>query len=80
MTTIQKWGNSLAVRIPQAIAGQLNVSEGSEVEFLIRDGELVLRPFAAPKLSLKELLKNCKTSQLHVESDFGTDVGREVVD
>lgn len=53
MTTIQKWGNSLAVRIPQAIAGQLNVSEGWEVEFVIRDGELVLRPCAAPKLSLK---------------------------
>lgn len=77
MSTVQKWGNSLAIRIPQAIAGQLEVCEGTTVELQVREGELVVRPTAAKKLSLAGLLKNCRPSQLHGETDFGPDVGRE---
>ena len=79
MSTVQKWGNSLAVRIPSALAGQLNVGDGSEVDLEVRDGELVVRPVRRQELSLRDLLKDCKPSQLHGEVDFGEDVGREVV-
>lgn len=80
MATVQKWGNSLAIRIPQTLAGQLDVVVGTPVELCVRDGELVVRPDRPKKLSLGDLLKNCKPSQLHGETDFGIDVGREVVD
>jgi antitoxin MazE len=80
MSTIQKWGNSLAIRIPQTLAGQLDVEEGAAVDLCVRDGELVVRPVRSKKLSLGELLKNCRPSQLHGETDFGADVGREVVE
>jgi len=80
MSTVQKWGNSLAIRIPQAIAGQLDVHEGTTVDLQVREGELVVRPTTVKKLSLGALLKNCKPSQLHGETDFGLDVGREVMD
>lgn len=80
MSTVQKWGNSLAIRIPQALAGQLDVCEGPAVELHVRKGELVVRPRAAKKISLEKLLKNCKPSQLHGETDFGFEVGREVLD
>jgi len=80
MSTVQKWGNSLAIRIPQALAGQLDVCEGTTVELQVRKGELVIRPATSSKLSLGELLKNCKPCQLHGEIDFGSDIGREVVD
>lgn len=80
MATVQKWGNSLAVRIPQSLAGQIDVEEGTAVELSVRDGELIVRPDRSPKLSLGALLKDCKPSQLHGETDFGNDVGREVVD
>lgn len=80
MSTIQKWGNSLAIRIPQALAGQLEVEAGATVELQVREGELVVRPVRSKKLSLGELLKNCRPSQLHGETDFGADVGREVVE
>ncbi len=80
MSTVQKWGNSLAIRIPHGLAGQLDVCEGTSVELHVRDGELVVRPSGPKKLSLGELLKNCKPSQLHGETDFGADVGREVLD
>lgn len=80
MSTIQKWGNSLAIRIPQALAGQLDVEEGAEVELRVNEGNLVIHPIRTRKLKLSELLKDCKPSQRHVETDFGTDVGREVIE
>lgn len=80
MSTIQKWGNSLAIRIPQTLAGQLSVEEGAAVDLQVRDGELVIRPIRSKKLSLSELLKDCRPSQLHGETDFGADVGREVIE
>ena len=43
MPSIQKWGNSLAIRIPQALAGQLEVTEGASVELRVRDGELIVQ-------------------------------------
>lgn len=79
MTTVQKWGNSLAIRIPRTLASQLDVTDGSSVELHVRENELVVRP-VEKRLSLNELLKNCKPSQLHGETDFGPDVGREILD
>lgn len=80
MSTIQKWGNSLAIRIPQTLAGQLLVEEGAAVDLQVRGGELVIRPIRLKKLSLCELLKDCRPSQLHGETDFGVDVGLEVIE
>ena len=80
MATVQKWGNSLAVRIPQSLAGQIDVTEGTAVELCVRDGELVVRPDRPSKLSLSMLLKDCKPSQLHGETNFGIDCGREIID
>jgi antitoxin MazE len=80
MSTIQKWGNSLAIRIPQTLAGQLSVEEGAVVDLQVRRGELVIRPIRTKKLSLCELLKDCRPSQLHGETDFGADVGLEVIE
>lgn len=80
MSVVQKWGNSLAVRIPAAMAGQIDVCDGSQVDILVRGGELVVRPKKPEPLSLKELLKNCRPSQLQGEIDFGNDFGREVIE
>ena len=80
MSTIQKWGNSLAIRIPQTLARQLSVEEGTAVKLQVRGGELVIRPIRSKTLSLCELLKNCRPSQLHGETDFVEDVGLEVIE
>jgi antitoxin MazE len=80
MATVQKWGNSLAVRIPTALAQQLQVTDGANVELEVRDGQLVVRPTRRQTLSLKDLLQNCKPSQLHGELEFGPDLGREVIE
>lgn len=80
MSTVRKWGNSLAVRIPAVLAGQMDVKDGAQVELTVRNGELIVRPVKREKLSLRDLLKNCKPSQLHGETDFAEDVGREVLE
>jgi len=73
------WGNSLAIRIPTAMAGQLRLRVGSAVDLEVRDGELLVRPGDRLTLRLSELLKNCEPFQLHGETSFGRDVGREVI-
>lgn len=80
MPTIQKWGNSLAVRIPSSLARHADVAEGTLVEIVAQDGVIVVRPKKRPRYRLKDLLQNCKPRQLHGETDFGEDVGREVVE
>jgi antitoxin MazE len=80
MATIQKWGNSLAVRIPAAMAEQLQLELGTPIEIQPKNGALVVRPRKRVKYRLGDLLKDCKPSQLHGELDFGPDVGRERID
>ena len=79
MAKVQKWGNSLVVQIPQSLAGQIDVAVGSAIVLIVRNGELVVRPDRSQKLSLNTLLKDCKPSQQHGETDFGIDIGREIV-
>jgi antitoxin MazE len=44
-TTVSKWGNSLAVRIPRAIAKEAHLNEGDRLALdFDRDGSIVLRP------------------------------------
>jgi len=80
MATIQKWGNSLAIRIPATLAGQLNVTAGTPVEMTMHNGALVVTRRKRPKYSLREMLKKCKSEHFHGEIDWGPDGGREVID
>lgn len=80
MSTIQKWGNSLGVRIPKEVARRVEVGVGTPVEIVAENGAIVLRPSKRRKYRLKDLLKGLKPRQLHGEVDFGPDVGRERID
>ena len=80
MATIQKWGNSLAVRIPAALADQVNAGAGTPVEITAENGGILVKPSGRRKYRLKGLLKDCKPGQMHGETDFGPEVGREVID
>ena len=80
MPTIQKWGNSLAIRIPAPLATQVDLHEGTAVDVVVEQGAIVVVRQRQRQYALAELLQNCKPSQLHGETDFGPDVGREVLD
>ncbi len=76
-TRIQKWGNSLAVRIPKPIAAQLGLANHSSVEFSLRGTELVITPVKRPDLKLADLLAGVTEDNLHGEIDTGAAVGKE---
>ena len=77
-TRIQKWGNSLGLRIPKALAEQAGVGVGSEVEVAFREGELIVRPLRAPRCSLDDLLRRVTRGNLHREVETGGPAGREI--
>lgn len=71
---IRKWGSSLAVRIPKAIAEQWGVSEGSAIEMDAGDGQVVMRK---RKYDLADLLARVTVDNLHPEQDTGEAAGNE---
>jgi antitoxin MazE len=76
-TKIQRWGNSLGLRIPRSLAEEAGVEAGSEVDLSMRGGALIVRP-ARRTYRLSELLEKVTTTNLHGEVDTGGTVGREV--
>ncbi len=74
---IQKWGNSLGLRIPKAFASEAEIENGSEVEMQMEEGTLVIFPVVR-KRSLKSLLNEITPENLHGEIDDGPAKGGEV--
>jgi antitoxin MazE len=75
-TRVQKWGNSLAVRIPKPFAEGAGLRPSSEVEVSLVKGEVRLSP-VRPGWSLKRLLSGVTKKNIHREVDTGPTVGRE---
>ena len=73
---IQKWGNSLGLRIPKNIIDKVNLSENSEVEIESKNGTIVIFP-AKKEFSLESLLEQITKKNLHSEEDFKSE-GNEV--
>lgn len=78
-TTIQKWGNSLGIRIPKSVADQVNLSNGTEVEFDTAGGVLTVRPKRRRKYTLAKLLARAKGPHPHRNLLPGGPVGRELL-
>lgn len=76
-TTIQKWGNSLAVRLPKDVATKLALREGSRVE--VREGTtgILIRRTPRPRRSLTELVRMIRREQLHAETAWDKARGME---
>ena len=74
---VQRWGNSLALRIPKAFAAETALESGSEVELSLDEGRLVIAPLEVPTYRLDELLDLVASKNLHTEVDSGPAVGRE---
>lgn len=74
---IQKWGNSLALRIPKALAFQSKICEDEYVNLTLEENKIIIGPAEEKKYSLKELISGIKKSNLHREIDFGEQVGCE---
>jgi antitoxin MazE len=74
---IQKWGNSLALRIPKSFATEVGLQRETSVEVSLADGKLVITPVAKPQPTLKQLLAKVTKENLHHEMDTGPTMGNE---
>ncbi len=74
---IQKWGNSLALRIPKSFAIESKIQQGSTVEVSLESGKIIVFPVAEPDFSLDDLLAEVTAENLHGEIDTGASIGKE---
>ncbi len=76
ITTVQLWGNSLAVRLPKLFAQQLDLAANTQVEIEVVGRKLVIRP-ARKEWTLEELLAGVTDTNRHREASWGGAVGNE---
>lgn len=76
--SVQRWGNSLALRIPKAIALESGLADGSVVDLKLRKGVIALIPERRREHNLQELLSQVTKKNLHGEVTTGAAVGKEV--
>ncbi len=77
-SSVKKWGNSLAVRIPTVVAQDLGLSENSSVQ-IFSDGNIAtIKPKKRKKVSLDKLVAAITPDNLHKEVNWGKPVGREI--
>jgi antitoxin MazE len=74
--TLQKWGNSVGVRLPKAMLQQVGLKEGAQVDVQVEGDHLVIR---RKRLNLADLLAQCKPENRPDPIDWGPDVGREII-
>lgn len=79
-TTVQKWGNSLALRVPKAIAMEAEIGEGSIVDLVPTAEGFLVKACRRPRYSLSELVGQVTKKNLHAETDWGASRGREAVE
>lgn len=73
---VRKWGNSLALRIPKALAEDSRIGSGSEVELTLERGRLVVTT-VPPTVTLDTLLAAVTDENRHGVVPTGLPVGRE---
>lgn len=77
-TFIQRWGNSLALRIPKTFAEEISVREGDEVEMNVAKGRLTIAPRPPRDYRLSDLVAEIRPRNLHTEISTDDPQGKEI--
>ena len=77
-THVKKWGNSLAIRIPQQLAKELHIDSGTEVDMELADNELVIKVKKETE-TLEDLISKITPENQHDPINFGKPVGKELI-
>lgn len=75
-TKVQKWGNSLGVRLPKEIAQKKALKEGAGVTVSLKNDQIVIEPEV--NRSLEALLDQITPTNLHSETEWGGVQGKEI--
>lgn len=76
-TNVKRWGNSLAIRLPKAIATELDLQDDAEVNVTVEDGKIVISR-TQRKYALDSLVAGITPENVHGEAEWGPAVGKEV--
>ena len=78
--SVQKWGNSLAIRIPASIVHRAHLASGSKVEIHFINDQIILRPVETDILTLEQRLAQFD-SKLHAgEEMIAKPIGNEALE
>ena len=75
---VQRWGNSLAVRIPKSFALEAGLGDNTRVALSLKNGKLIIEPMPVSSFTLDNLLAGVTDENVHTEGDTGPAVGNEV--
>jgi antitoxin MazE len=77
-TSVKKWGNSAAVRIPAVALKTARLSLNDAVSLRVEGGRIVIEASTPPTMSIEDLVAGIDASNLHDAADYGPPVGKEV--
>jgi antitoxin MazE len=75
--TVQQWGNSLAVRIPAAVARSAGIRVGQPVEVSAQDSNVLVKAISEPKLTLAQKLAAFDPTRHGGEVMISRPIGKE---
>lgn len=75
---VQKWGNSLALRIPKAFAEEIGIEDNAMVDISLTEGKLTIIPIHIATITLDDLLAGITDQNIHIEVETGAPQGNEV--
>lgn len=76
-TRIQKWGNSLGVRLPKEIINKTELREGSCVKVSNKKGFILIESCSYEKPDLENLVRKISPKNIHKETGWGNSYGKE---
>ena len=77
-TTLKKWGNSVAVRIPASVLDATRLHLDEDVDVRAEKGRVIIEPIRRKFYSLEDLIKGINALNLPKPIDFGPPAGREI--
>lgn len=78
ITKIQKWGNSLGIRLPSVFIKELKLKENSAVEIKVADKKIVIEPVEIAQYDLDYLLSKVSEENIHKEIFINSPEGKEI--
>ncbi len=77
-TKVQKWGNSLAVRLPKYVTDGVGLRQGSAVSIVFGDDLISIKPISKKGETLEQMVRKINKKNRHAEVDWGRPVGKEI--
>lgn len=78
-SSVGKWGNSAAVRIPASLLAQASLKDKQAIDLVLSGGRITLEPVTNQELCLDDLLSGITSSNLHESIEFGQPLGKEAL-